>query len=192
MSSESDPRIGILNRAFGAELAAIEMQGGHQSPDDRVEILLTRLQKVAMTLDGALGSYLCAAGGDAHYLAYGAQSFLESTHGITGPNATQIIRRSSGLLLPAHLPSEPWEEVKQIWSEESGPGKHIVPPTKLELQGDGDLTVIEFTAGIRADMLSYASDRYGCPAKGIVLDRFFAKYVDVMFAPTIPPDASVQ
>jgi hypothetical protein len=62
----------------------------------------------------------------------------------------------------------------------------LIPEERFQLQRDADVQVVGFSSGSLIEIDSYGdvTGESGCPAKGIILNQVFGKYIDKIFRDT--------
>lgn len=122
---------------------------------------------------------LCAnAFVDASYIALGARSKLLHQH--RDPSiVAEAIRRSKGSILAlADLDDRAGNALKDYWKY-LWPNQQYMPEETMELITIPDLAVA-FTPSALSDIDGFRAPNVGCPVRGVVLNRFFDRYVETV------------
>lgn len=103
-------------------------------------------------------------------------------------SSIDIVARSVGeLSIPAIIPTKSWEYIKNSWSVAKIGEVKMVPENKFQLREKEGLQIVGFSSGALTEIDSYfdlTGDR-GCPAKGLVLNSVFEKYIETIFKDTL-------
>jgi hypothetical protein len=98
-----------------------------------------------------------------------------------------MMRSADDLSFPAFLPSKSWEDIKSTWVVRDKNLDARIPEKKFQLRKDdsGD-QFIGFSSGALIDLDSYINvyEYEKCPAKGIILNEVFEKFIDKIFRET--------
>lgn len=129
-------------------------------------------------------SYMEPALDDFWYIGKGAIDFLEQKT-FDRVSARKIVQGSlSNLCFPAFMPDKGtgWSGVKREWSRRYDTSELFIPESKLEthVSIDNDI-ILSYSSGALVEMDSYTNPTSGCPARGPIMEKMFAKYIDTIF-----------
>lgn len=170
--------IGMINRAIATGFEAVTPGVG--TPDDRIDALYKASfgEMSTMTVEGSL---MEAALSDAEYLAGSAIHYAETTipEVTASVDAVDVARDSLGLLRVASLDMQNWAKVRKAWRYEDRKN-HIPLENLTHTTDENGLVVVDYSPRATKLIETFPSAR-GCPAKGIVLNRFYQRFVEVIY-----------
>jgi hypothetical protein len=139
-----------------------------------------------------LANYTFNAVDDMWLLSRSAFNYLEENNqvaeGLEVDPLTTVMRSVNKLSFPAivRLSVKNWENIKRDWMKRYNYQGLLIPEKVFQLQIDTDVQVVGFSSGTLTDIDSYSdvTGESGCPAKGIILNQVFGKYIDKIFRDT--------